>query len=190
MEEWFRSEKNKRNVLGKNLSEGALKVKKDGGDVDAITAATISSRAFLDAVNRAYAAFSGKGYSDAVSGATWQSPAETPPTPNAAPAGTEPAEPAETPPLKSNQTDSIQEKPPVPLHIADEKPEIPDTVKKTAPETKETEEAESQTPRQELIQHFHLGNETIPAARKEIEAAVKEIEATVKEIDTDTTTLK
>lgn len=31
-----------------------LKVKKDGGDIDAITAATISSRAFSDAVNRAY----------------------------------------------------------------------------------------------------------------------------------------
>ncbi|OFX56557.1 MAG: hypothetical protein A2066_17765 [Bacteroidetes bacterium GWB2_41_8] len=30
-------------------------VKKDGGQVDAITAATISSRAFCDAVNRAYA---------------------------------------------------------------------------------------------------------------------------------------
>ncbi len=31
-----------------------LEVKKDGGDVDAITAATISSRAFCDAVVRAY----------------------------------------------------------------------------------------------------------------------------------------
>jgi electron transport complex protein RnfG len=31
-----------------------LKVKKDGGTVDAITAATISSRGFCDAVNRAY----------------------------------------------------------------------------------------------------------------------------------------
>lgn len=31
-----------------------LKVKKDGGDVDAITAATISSRAFCDALQRAY----------------------------------------------------------------------------------------------------------------------------------------
>lgn len=33
-----------------------LKVKKDGGTVDAITAATISSRAFCDAVNRAVVA--------------------------------------------------------------------------------------------------------------------------------------
>jgi electron transport complex protein RnfG len=38
----------------KNPSTFALKVKKDGGDVDAITAATISSRAFCDAVQRAY----------------------------------------------------------------------------------------------------------------------------------------
>lgn len=38
----------------KNPSEFKLKVKKDGGQVDAITAATISSRAFCDAVQRAY----------------------------------------------------------------------------------------------------------------------------------------
>jgi electron transport complex protein RnfG len=38
----------------KNPSEFMLKVKKDGGPVDAITAATISSRAFCDAVQRAY----------------------------------------------------------------------------------------------------------------------------------------
>ncbi|HEX2922020.1 MAG TPA: RnfABCDGE type electron transport complex subunit G [Bacteroidales bacterium] len=38
----------------KNPSAFALKVKKDGGPVDAITAATISSRAFCDAVQRGY----------------------------------------------------------------------------------------------------------------------------------------
>jgi Na+-translocating ferredoxin:NAD+ oxidoreductase subunit G len=38
----------------KNPSQFSLKVKKDGGPVDAITAATISSRAFCDAVQRAY----------------------------------------------------------------------------------------------------------------------------------------
>lgn len=38
-------------------SQFSLKVKKDGGDVDAITAATISSRAYCDAVNRAAKAF-------------------------------------------------------------------------------------------------------------------------------------
>jgi Na+-translocating ferredoxin:NAD+ oxidoreductase subunit G len=38
----------------KNPSQFKIKVKKDGGQVDAITAATISSRAFCDAVQRAY----------------------------------------------------------------------------------------------------------------------------------------
>jgi electron transport complex protein RnfG len=38
----------------KNPEEFTLKVKKDGGKVDAITAATISSRAFCDGVQRAY----------------------------------------------------------------------------------------------------------------------------------------
>ncbi len=38
-----------------------LSVKKDGGDVDAITAATISSRAFCDAVQRAYKAVRKEG---------------------------------------------------------------------------------------------------------------------------------
>ncbi|HDZ41152.1 MAG TPA: RnfABCDGE type electron transport complex subunit G [Bacteroidetes bacterium] len=39
---------------GKNPETFRLSVKKDGGDVDAITASTISSRAFCDAVARAY----------------------------------------------------------------------------------------------------------------------------------------
>lgn len=39
--------------IGKNPADFKLKVTKDGGDVDAITAATISSRAFCDAVERA-----------------------------------------------------------------------------------------------------------------------------------------
>lgn len=39
---------------GIDPSTFTIKVKKDGGQVDAITAATISSRAFCDAVNRAY----------------------------------------------------------------------------------------------------------------------------------------
>jgi electron transport complex protein RnfG len=42
---------------GKNPADFKLKVKKDGGQVDAITAATISSRAFCDAVQRAYDGF-------------------------------------------------------------------------------------------------------------------------------------
>lgn len=39
---------------GKDPSSFAIKVKKDGGQVDAITAATITSRAFCEAVDRAY----------------------------------------------------------------------------------------------------------------------------------------
>jgi electron transport complex protein RnfG len=41
-------------VNGKNPADFQLKVKKDGGQVDAITAATISSRAYCDAIQRAY----------------------------------------------------------------------------------------------------------------------------------------
>ena len=40
--------------IGKNPESYKLTVKKDGGDVDAITAATISSRAYCDAMQRAY----------------------------------------------------------------------------------------------------------------------------------------
>ncbi len=43
--------------MGKNPAEFPLKVKKDGGPVDAITAATISSRAFCDGIQRAYNTF-------------------------------------------------------------------------------------------------------------------------------------
>lgn len=39
---------------GKNPEDFKLIVKKDGGDVDAITASTISSRAFCDAVTKSY----------------------------------------------------------------------------------------------------------------------------------------
>ena len=43
----------KGDITGKTPGAQGLQVSKDGGNVDAITAATISSRAFLDAVNRA-----------------------------------------------------------------------------------------------------------------------------------------
>lgn len=43
--------------VGKNPENFTLKVAKDGGPVDAITAATISSRAYLDAVQRAFDTF-------------------------------------------------------------------------------------------------------------------------------------
>lgn len=74
MQEWFRMDKNKQSVLGRSLADGELKVTKDGGDVDAITAATITSRAFLNAINRAYSAFSG---TDGLTGATKSSTANT-----------------------------------------------------------------------------------------------------------------
>lgn len=48
-----------RDMRGLDMKASApLTVSKDGGKVDAITAATISSRAFLDAVNRAWRTFS------------------------------------------------------------------------------------------------------------------------------------
>lgn len=55
MNEWFRT--NTGDINGKNPSSNKLTVSKDGGEIDAITAATISSRAFLDAVNRAYSVY-------------------------------------------------------------------------------------------------------------------------------------
>lgn len=69
MDIWF-TKGGKGNIIGKNPGTTGLKVSKDGGNVDAITAATISSRAFLDAVNRASGAL--QGNADANSGATQQ----------------------------------------------------------------------------------------------------------------------
>jgi len=67
MDTWFTAT-GKGNITGKKPGTKGLQVSKDGGDVDAITAATISSRAFLDAINRASAALSGN--TDSHSGAT------------------------------------------------------------------------------------------------------------------------
>ena len=59
MEHWFKNaNKPGQNIIGRKAT-GAFAVSKDGGDVDAITAATISSRAFLQAINKAYAEFKG-----------------------------------------------------------------------------------------------------------------------------------
>ena len=46
-----------KSFVGRNPAQMKLGVKKDGGDVDALTAATISSRAYVDAVSRAYKAY-------------------------------------------------------------------------------------------------------------------------------------
>ncbi len=43
--------------VGKNPESFRLAVKKDGGDIDAITAATITSRAYADAILNAYEVF-------------------------------------------------------------------------------------------------------------------------------------
>lgn len=69
--EWFKTDKNHQSILGLHPKNANLTVSKDGGDVDAITAATISSRAFLKAVNAAYDAyFSVDDNVEAVSGAS------------------------------------------------------------------------------------------------------------------------
>lgn len=46
-----------RSFVGRNPGGMTLRVVKDGGDVEALTAATISSRAYVDAVARAYRVF-------------------------------------------------------------------------------------------------------------------------------------
>jgi electron transport complex protein RnfG len=55
---WFNnSEKPNQNVIGKSPNTTKFEVSKDGGDIDAITASTITSRAFLEAMVRAYKAY-------------------------------------------------------------------------------------------------------------------------------------
>lgn len=68
MQDWFHDPTAARSVVGKNPSATAFYVTKDKekhGEIDAITAATISSRAFLDAMRDAYSAYrdyaAGKG---------------------------------------------------------------------------------------------------------------------------------
>ncbi len=53
-DKWF---KEKGNICGKNPGKDKLQTTKDGGDIEAITASTITSRAFLKAVQCAYEAF-------------------------------------------------------------------------------------------------------------------------------------
>ena len=65
---WFQKGQ-KGDIIGKNPGEKELTVSKDGGEIDAITASTITSRAFLNAVNKAYKAYKGQG-ADAQSGAS------------------------------------------------------------------------------------------------------------------------
>ncbi|MDR0186001.1 RnfABCDGE type electron transport complex subunit G [Prevotella brunnea] len=55
-DKWFQKD-GKGCVIGKNPSKKPLTVRKDGGEIDAITASTITSRAFLSAINHAYEAY-------------------------------------------------------------------------------------------------------------------------------------
>lgn len=68
--EWFQKD-GKASIIGMNPSKNNMTVSKDGGEVDAITASTITSRAFLRAVNSAYEALTVKG-EDAETGASVQ----------------------------------------------------------------------------------------------------------------------
>ncbi|TLX75269.1 RnfABCDGE type electron transport complex subunit G [Labilibacter sediminis] len=61
MNDWFRVENSSQTVLDKNPASNNLTVSKDGGEIDAITAATISSRAFLDAIMVAYNTYKTEG---------------------------------------------------------------------------------------------------------------------------------
>ena len=74
---WFQKD-GKGSIIGKQIADKPLTVNKDGGDIDAITASTITSRAFLKAVNQAYSvyAFQDSNDVDGNSGATSQSPKE------------------------------------------------------------------------------------------------------------------
>lgn len=57
MVDWFKTDKAAQSIIGLNGANNNLTVSKDGGEVDAITASTISSRAFLEAVRFAYTAY-------------------------------------------------------------------------------------------------------------------------------------
>ena len=67
---WFQKGE-KGDIIGKDPKE-PLTVSKDGGQVDAITASTITSRAFLLAVNNAYNAYKATPVADVETGATKQ----------------------------------------------------------------------------------------------------------------------
>ncbi|MCI9606757.1 MAG: RnfABCDGE type electron transport complex subunit G [Muribaculaceae bacterium] len=56
MADWFATPGTRHDVIGADPAVSDMRVNKDGGDIDGITAATITSRAFLGALNRAHAA--------------------------------------------------------------------------------------------------------------------------------------
>lgn len=58
----------KKGVIGKSPASENFKVKQDGGEIDAITGATITSRALIDAIQKAY-----RGYQKFNAGASHES---------------------------------------------------------------------------------------------------------------------
>lgn len=70
MVDWFKTDKGHQNIKGLNAGVNNMSVSKDGGEVDAITAATISSRAFLESVRLAFDAYNKTDNKDAVTAAT------------------------------------------------------------------------------------------------------------------------
>lgn len=76
--DWF---KVKSDIRGAGANKMPLRVSKDGGEYDAITAATISSRAFLNSINKAYETYQiARGETptvDAWSGATSVNPTDS-----------------------------------------------------------------------------------------------------------------
>ena len=101
---WFK-EGNKGSIVGMNPGESPLVVKNDGGQIDAITASTITTRAFLNAVNAAYSAY--KGNPDGFTSASQQTK-ETTDTNTAATQQAEDGATAAT--TKVEPTDSISAK--------------------------------------------------------------------------------
>ncbi len=76
---WFK-EGEPGNIIGKSPGDKPLAVDKDGGEVNSITASTITTRAFLNAVNAAYKAYLGgevEGTTDATTSATESETTET-----------------------------------------------------------------------------------------------------------------
>ena len=69
--DWFQKGQ-KGDITGKNPGQTKFTVSKDGGDIDAITASTITSRAFLLAVQNAYEELKKQQNPDGTSGATQQ----------------------------------------------------------------------------------------------------------------------
>ena len=70
---WFRTNKGNQNVIGRTIDD-TFYVTQDGGTVDAITAATITSRAFINGIRAAFEVYQNEENADAQSGASMVHP--------------------------------------------------------------------------------------------------------------------